>query len=278
VIRGNIDAVSRTRVEGWMYSEQVSLTGARVLAFVDDDCVGTGVVDLFRQDLVDARLGDGMAGFSFPISLAPSQDPRMLDVRLEGSDALIRQRASRSVPRDDIGAKMRRAPRDPQSLSWMRARGWLTADQYDALRVLGEFGVYGQRVRPGAAEQIARSAGELLELMMFNAVTPLVHTGLAARELVGELASERRSVLGLFPDAVPVIGLWAPQPCCLNVIEGSHLMPLEEPAVGGIDYEFGGDSLLWINLDCKYTVPTGGITVLLTAIIPGRPEPPEVVR
>ena len=276
MIRGEIDAVSRTRVEGWLYCNRVSLTGARVLAFVDDDCVGTGVIDLFRQDLVDKNLGDGMAGFSFSICLEPSHDPRNLDIRLDGGNALIRQRGSRSVPREDIGAEKRGALRDPLSLSWMLARGWLTQEHHEALRHLGEFGVYRQRLRflsadqtdPAYGQRIAQFAGELLELLMFNAVNPTVRTGLRG----DDLAQQRRELLSSFPAAAPVIGLWAPERSCLNVVEGSHLVGPTDGSGGGIDYEFGDDSLLWINLDCKFSVPTGGMTSALTAFVACRSE------
>jgi hypothetical protein len=259
-----------------MYSDKVPLAGARVLAFVHDDCVGSGLVEVFRTDLLAAGIGDGVAGFSFPIYLKPSHDQRVLDVRLDGSNALIGQAGACLISRDEIGAEQRRKPRDPLSLSWMLARGWLTQEQYEALRLLGQFGAYSHRLRfssddptdPGRWQEVAEVAGAMLQLHMHIDVTPVARTDVRGDELPdlrGHLHAE-------FPAVAPVIGLWAPCTSCLNVVEGSHLHARTDSASGGIDYEFGDDRLLWINLDTAISVPTGGLTSTAIAFIPSRTQ------
>ncbi len=59
MIQGHIDFVSRVRVEGWVASRDIPMRGQRVLAFVDETCVGGGLVDVFRQDLADAGWATG---------------------------------------------------------------------------------------------------------------------------------------------------------------------------------------------------------------------------
>jgi hypothetical protein len=258
-------------VEGWIYCDKLSLVGTRVLAFVDDECVGAGVIEIFRQDLVEASIGDGVAGFSFPIVLDPSQNPRVLDVRLEGGNALIRQRASRLAPRTDG----HRAPRDASSLSWMRARGWLRDEDHHLLRVLGEFGIHRQPISVAACgrtdeaccEDIARITGEQFELLMLRSVSVSPRIGIS----VPDLAAQCQQLQKTFLDVPPVIALWSRLTSCLQVVEGSHLD--ENPAApgGGVDYEFGDEYVLWLNLDSQYSAPTGGITSPLIAFIPGVP-------
>jgi len=276
MIRGHIDSVSRSRVEGWVYSDRVPLAGARVLAFVHDDCVGSGLVEVFRTDLVAAGIGDGVAGFGFSIYLKPSHDHRVLDIRLDGSNALIRQAGTCLIPREDIGAEQRRKPHDPLSMSWMLARGWLTQEQYEALRQLGQFGAYSQALRltnadttdPGRWQEVADVAGELLQLQMHINVATVIRADVQGHDLQ-EL---RPHMHAEFPGIAPVIGLWTPSNCCLTVVEGSHLHARADSPSGGIDYEFGGDRLLWINLDTAFSFPTGGLTSGLIAFVPGRTQ------
>lgn len=98
MFRGNIDFASRTRIEGWVYCARSTLVGARIYAFVGDHCVGSGIADLFRQDLVEAGIGDGFGGFKFPIVMEKTEDPRTLHIRVEDGNAIIRQPGARLAP------------------------------------------------------------------------------------------------------------------------------------------------------------------------------------
>lgn len=281
MIHGHIDFVSRTRVEGWMHSERVSLVGAHLLAFIDDAPVGGGDIGIFREDLQKAGIGDGRGGFRFPIELKPSHDPRLLDVRLEGSNALIRQAHTRLIARDDLGIGAQRAPPSADTLNWMRARGWLTADEHAVLDRLGRFGAYRQplppplagrgvplpdaaRGTPRAFEHIAVLAGQFLELHLQRRIRVHIHEEI--RE--NNLPSLRAHLHMTYPSAAPVIGLWAPWTCCLNVSEGSHSTPKLFEPISGVDYEFGEDHLLWLNLDTNFNVPTGGFLSPAIAFVP----------
>jgi hypothetical protein len=274
---GNIDFASRTHVEGWVYCARLSLVGARVHAFVDDHCVGTGIVDLYRQDLVEAGVGDGLGGFSFSISLDPSEDPRMLHIRVEDGNALIRQPASRLASRQQIASAIRARALDPEAVSWMRARAWLTQAQHDTLQTLIAYGVCKQSLHApvtnaGDAKTWHELVVEMLEVFMFARVMPRVLTELT----LVEFTKQRHNLCTDFPAAAPIIGLWSRQKNCLNVVEGSHLNPLsDDGARGGIEYEFGDDEMLWINVDCQLSVPIGGANAAVTAIIPSRPDRPS---
>jgi hypothetical protein len=165
----------------------------------------------------------------------------------------------------------------------MLARGWLSQAQYHVLRLLGEFGAYSQHVRlpglgPPDAEygrQLATIAGEMLELQMSLSVTALMRNGVSG----ADLPEIRRHLHREFPIVPPVIGLWSRSRCCLNVVEGSHAHDAPDVhhapdlAVTGVDYEFGDESLLWINLDTHWSLPINNRHVEMTVFIPSRNDP-----
>jgi hypothetical protein len=274
MFQGSIDFASRTRVLGWVYCTRWSLVGARVHAFVDDYCVGTGIVGLFRQDLVQAGIGDGLGGFDFSIALDPAHDPRTVHIRVEDGNALIRQPGTCLEPRAVIGIAQRWGARDLSALFWMRARGWLLPEQFEILRDLADFGVCRQRFEPAidhaesaARERALNAAGPLLELLMFAAVTPACVTGLS----VAQLPKLRQKLLASIPLADPIVGLWAQTKSSLRIIEGSHRGSATRELGAGIEYEFGDDTLLWAHLECQITAPLGGISTPLTAFFVNAP-------
>ena len=260
MIRGHIDFVSRIRVEGWLFCERLNLTGASVLAFVDEACVGGGRVELFRQDLLNAGLGDGRVGFGFPVMLEPWQDPRALDVRLEGGAMRLAQGQSRLVARDSLGEDRRRQGREPGSLSWMLARGWLSQPRYETLRILGEFGVRVEALRiatpirdlDAVTEEIALLAAEICELALLQPVELEIRENLG----VGAHDAVRREVRAAFPHAPPVAGLWAPTPQLIQVVEGSHRDGASpRGGEGAVEYNYGGRQLLMLDLDASARLP-----------------------
>lgn len=89
MIRGAIDEVTTNKIGGWIYSREVNLTGRQVLAFLEGRCVGAGLIDVHRADLAAAGLGEGLCGFSFFVTVPSPDDVRRLQIRLEGSDAML---------------------------------------------------------------------------------------------------------------------------------------------------------------------------------------------
>ncbi len=276
MIRGHIDLVTRSRVEGWIHSDRLCLTGSTVLAFHDDTCVGGGKVDVFRRDLADAGLGDGVIGFGFAVALGPGQDPRVVDVRLEGGSLLLRQGGSALAPRGTLGEDRRRQGRDPAALSWMLSRGWLAQAQHDALRGLARFGAHPQtlgierRGRTAAAvcDEVALHAAELLELHLHTGVDCEIREDARPHDLDGI----RREVRAAFPFAPPVIGLWSAVARHVDVVEGSHVEPEGVEPGAGVEYAFGGRTLLLLDLDAATAFRGGDGSAPFTAFVPCRPE------
>ena len=79
-------------------------------------------MEVFRRDLLMANLGDGYAGFDFPIALADGQDVASVVIRLEHCDAAILQAGTvvvRSQP--DAGALPARQAAAGKVLAMARA-------------------------------------------------------------------------------------------------------------------------------------------------------------
>lgn len=98
MIRGAIETANRTVISGWLYARAVDLRGQLVLAFIGDRHVGTGRIELFRKDILEAGLGDGYSGFHFPVDLRSSDEPQTVTIRLEQSDLSLLQRDVLIVP------------------------------------------------------------------------------------------------------------------------------------------------------------------------------------
>jgi hypothetical protein len=97
MIRGAIEVATPALVSGWIYCKAATLRDNLVLAFVGTRCVGSGRIEIFRKDLLDAKLGDGFGGFHFPIALHEGEAPASVVVRLQDSDASLIQAKSRVV-------------------------------------------------------------------------------------------------------------------------------------------------------------------------------------
>ena len=94
MLRGAIDMVQSDQIGGWIYPELGTVVDQTVLAFMDNNCVGSGRIGFVREDLKAAGLGDGRLGFNFPISVGGESDLSRIVVKLEGSDlALLQSRA-----------------------------------------------------------------------------------------------------------------------------------------------------------------------------------------
>lgn len=85
-------------VSGWIFCAASPLRGHLVLAFSGQRNAGSGLVEIFRRDLLEAGLGDGYCGFHFPIALEPHEHPASVVIRLADSDAALIQAASRVGP------------------------------------------------------------------------------------------------------------------------------------------------------------------------------------
>jgi len=172
MIIGAIEAVSPEDISGWIHSRSDDLSGALVLAFLDDICIGAGRVELFRQDLADAGLGDGRRGFHFPIALPQPEDAFRVCVRLDRCETFLLQSgailSNRRAPRQ-VEEHVAGAIPDQEQRAWLRARGWLQPAMNDLLESIESFGV-GAFVRDPEDETGEHSARQLFETILLRPV------------------------------------------------------------------------------------------------------------
>jgi hypothetical protein len=252
MLRGALESVSSGVVSGWIYSPVGTVRDGLMLAFLDTTCVGAGRVEIFRQDLADAGLGDGYLGFSFPVTLTSGTDAQRLVVRLDGSDTVLLHRDSRvgqggAAPRPAAAAATAGNYPIP-TLQWMRARGWLDQAEYDFLRYFRQLGVYdraltGRVERGEEAETLtadpALLAHDMLSLLAMGEVE-IGDRQVTSAEEIRELHSA-----GIARDAV--VALWSPHRGRLDVVEGSHQRAEAAPAAAAVDYPLGPERLLFLD-------------------------------
>ncbi len=282
MIRGAIEQVVRNRISGWVWSPDTEVKGRTVLAFLDDACIGAGRVEGFRQDLKDAGLGDGIAGFDFELGLENAADAPRVTVRLEESDALLMQRQARIVPlvARAAPAVQREAAANlgPATLEWMRSRGWLCQSDYDFLRFIRRLGVYDRSLvvavdsraegREASLQDPMEMARHMLQLLRLEDVAVQRHSLATPREW-RRLAEQQEMATG--PGAV--LALHSHGRGRLPVVEGSHTRPemltLDAGPPGCTDYMLGPDRLVFLDARCGIgpgaDFPAEGVEVFFLA-------------
>ena len=65
--RGQLESVSRERIEGWAWDSAQPASPVRLQVLIDGDVVAGVVANRFRQDLAQAGIGDGRHAFSLVI-------------------------------------------------------------------------------------------------------------------------------------------------------------------------------------------------------------------
>lgn len=268
--RGAIERVGDNFVSGWVSSSAASLKEATVLAFRGRECIGSAKIDGFRQDIADAKLGDGFAGFFIHTMPIPKPDQERIWVRLEGDDAILVTPAYHEPPKPPVAdgpeLTVERLNDRLRSIRWMRDRDWITPAQADLLRALLRYGVYELRVgEPGeetnTLDKVRGSLATLLGLIHRRDVTIDVQLSPTPEALTEALGEQEKG-----DDCY--IGLWSATRNRVEVAEASHVKHAQQQAahLAGVTYEFGVSQVLVI--DPRVTVivpPTVSQTLLLRA-------------
>jgi hypothetical protein len=251
--------VTPHEISGWLYGGDHDLRGRKVLAMLEQTCVGAGEIKEFRQDLADAGLGDGFHGFRFEITPPERKRLGSIVIRLEGDETIMIQGDSRIVGRFDppeptagFAGQRDRGP----LLQWMRARQWLDQMQFDFLWYLDQLGIYSRVLTGEEQAQLAERdedsiADELLELYHMAEIVrarDMVQTSDQFDQLL------RRTVLT--ETLEPVVAVWAATPGRIRAIEGSHrdTSLRRGGATDGApftNYVIGRNTLLFVNARCE---------------------------
>lgn len=274
--RGAIERVGDNFVSGWISSTTHSLKDATVLAFRGRECIGSAKVEGFRQDIADAQLGDGFAGFvvhSMPIAKA---DQDRIWVRLEGDDAILVTPGYHEPPKPPVAEgpelTVERLNDGLRSIRWMRDRDWITPAQADLLRALLRYGVYELRASEAAEEsntldKVRGSLSTLLSLIHRRDVTVDVQLCPTPEALTEALGEQEKC-----DDCY--IGLWSATRNRVEVAEGSHVKHAQQQAahLAGVTYEYGVSQVLVLDPRVSVLVPNTVTQTLLLRAAPFRAD------
>jgi hypothetical protein len=271
-------------VSGWIYADKEAVRDGLVLAFAGTECVGAGRVEIFRQDLFDAGLGDGFLGYSFPIKLHGSLDVGSVYVRLDSDEALFIHKDSVLIGRDRHAGLVVAQSQLAQATvwqakltQWLFDNGRLEQTEFDFLRAVRQLGAYVRTLREGKpftkADRTRIPPAEAAE----KAMTLLHMSDVRLIEVrIASLSDLTLGNIGLpSGQAEPIVALWSEQRVRLGVVEGSQtdgsgLGALPECPDGAIDMTFGGDQLVFLDLRCSFgpksAAPIGGITVFVAGM------------
>jgi len=281
VIRGSIEVAQRKRVAGWIFCSAASVRESEVLAFIGARCVGAGRVDRFRQDLYEAGLGDGYCGFDFPLNLADDDKLGGVVVRLAGSDASLIQAGTRLLgPQDDIEASdaIDLGALAPATVAWMHDRGMLEQHEYDFLRAVQALGAYERGLRParrpGAEIQPPAKPEQVVQALLgLYAMTDVI----VASQRAATLSDLAGADSPLRAGELSVAAIWSEERGRITLDERSHLgapdgrgQVLAQPPLGGIDYNYGPDRLLFLHRECSFAPashsPVSGLLVFTASL------------
>lgn len=82
--QGCIDQKGNFQISGWAWKTKSPTTPIKLSIYQDDELLGSTVADVFRKDLLDARIGDGKHGFVFKIpEEAHAKAPSKIHIRYE---------------------------------------------------------------------------------------------------------------------------------------------------------------------------------------------------
>lgn len=265
--RGAVERVGDNFVSGWISSSAHSLKEATVLAFRGRECIGSAKIEGFRQDIADAKLGDGYSGFVIHTMPIAKPDQERIYVRLEGDDAILVTPGYHEKPTAFAAAgpelTLERLNDRLRSIRWMRDRDWITPAQADLLRALLRYGVYELRIEASGGESntledVRRSLATLLGLIHRRQVAIEVQL-CATPEALTETLEEQEKGDDCY------VGLWSATRNRVEVAEGSHVAHAQQQTahLAGVMYEFGVSQVLVLDPRVSLIVPNSVSQTLL---------------
>jgi len=142
------------------------------------------------------------------------------------------------------------------SIEWMRSSGWLAPADFTFLKLVHQIGAYDCSLRQpnynnpqnvDLLEPMA-TAQPLFDLLCLRKAMIVSLETLASRNLV-EL------VLGSAKKPLPIVAFTCAETGSISVVEGSH-QDVEQikSLAGAVDYPYGPDRLLFLNLVCAFAI------------------------
>ena len=276
MLRGAIDFVAPDRVSGWIFARTGPVNGLLMQVFVDGpvdgQCIGEGVVGLYREDIEKAGLGDGLCGFSIDIHVADPSDLGRVYVRLAESDFLLKQQSAVVRGKGDHDASSETPIRwNAASIEWMRQREALSQYELDLLNALMRFGVYDRSLKQAKMAGNARPKELLSAAVEAKALLNLLSlSDFAPQSIKVDSDTELRTLRDKKSENGCYAVLYAEHAAYLNVMEGSHdsrqiLQAAPTDWVGAVRYTLGPDRLVVVDLRCAMRIIPQSDPLAITA-------------
>jgi hypothetical protein len=262
MINGAIEYATSEEVAGWVYSPKLKMRDCRVLAFVDDNCVGAGTVTIFRSDLKMAGLGDGYLGFSFPVTVKRQDQPKIY-IKIEDSDFILMQNKSKiSSANPELLEQLKIAPifhvRRLSALKWMLTNKAISQTSYDTLRMLQVFGVY-ERTSYAMSEQESEVALKKIESDITAFFETYAQNNIKLKGKKGINFDEHGQLLQHVLESdicIPIVAYVSSKRIKLNLAEGSHISNNNEKSDLTSEYIINPGNILYVDSRAEVTFNT----------------------
>jgi hypothetical protein len=252
MIRGNIEVATPELIQGWIHLETGPVRDRTVLAVCDNECIGSGPVNVFREDLARAGLGDGYLGFTIPVSIAEDAVGSVV-VKLDGSDAVLLQSgayiantglAGRKLKRQTVAGRM-------ASLKWALKHGRISQSDFDFQRVLWSLGAYERGL-------VHRNTGDDTPTLQDpNVACAALFESYAAQNVDVTMSKVRDpadfklqlNLVAANPRLLPLVAVFTKDVATIRLIEGSHvsgsMLPLDSDGKPeSASYDLSGENVL----------------------------------
>ena len=253
MLRGAVESRGPDHISGWVFSEEVELSGRLMLAFNETDCIGAARVDIHRPDLESAGLSHGRYGFYIPVPAEHSE--RAVHVKLEGSDAMLiapnsqiiveggLSQAARSLDRDDMRDMVDR-------YKWLGKRGLITPDRLDLFKQMLRDGHYKVTAKEG--QSLIQQAQAVLCDYFLEPVTCTVVDVADDTEL--------KNVMAQTADPIAISSQTA---ASVELVEGSHITGAENGQT--IPVALSNERILWLHsaTECTMADTSGPLSVVI---------------
>ena len=144
---------------------------------------------------------------------------------------------------------------DPQRTEWLRRKGLLTPSEAAFLKSLHQMGVveHSLVVPRSAAHPNAEIAAPLTAAQALFDLAALRPTALKRLDVRAGAAADIAAAMRSQDGALSVVAIHAREEGGFSVVEGSHVVAAPAGSLeGAIDYSFGPDRLLFLDLGARF--------------------------
>lgn len=232
MLRGAVEETGADYLAGWMYSDEAEISGKTVLAFHESECIGSGQINVQRQDLKDAGLGHGRYGFRVSVPEGLINNPVYL--KLENSDAVFLPSDVKLIKESQGGSKIKaeEASQLIERFRWICTRNWIDYNFLDFVKLFIRTGYYETTV----SRPISEEASHTLSKFLLNKVS----VEKAAFNSAERFLEYKERLVG-------PIGISCERDILVEIAEGSHIVERDGHSSYSQKVRLSKGMILWIH-------------------------------